>query len=123
MNKVYSLLIILGVFLPACTNRIKLDSKTAAVYSFMSSQEQPIPVALNYAIIYKVDDRYIGFDEDPIILSAGTHKLSLKIGKCLAPILTIACDFQPKQIKQIEFQFDGGKKYRLTGDGRVFEYL
>ena len=72
-------------------------------------------------MIYKVDDRHVPYDEDPVYLKAGVHRIGIKKGRCLAPVLIIACDFQQSSYATISFDFVGGKRYRLTESGEIVE--
>ena len=113
--------IIMMAGLIGCASGPKLDEDTAALYSYLSSEEVPIPVVISYSVIYKVDGRFVPYDENPVLLKAGMRNIGIKRGNCLAPIVTIACDFQPKTFEKIKYKFEGGKSYRLTTDGQIIE--
>jgi hypothetical protein len=119
IKKPLLMLVVLLVF--GCASKLKIDDETAVLYSSIASNEKPIPVLLNYSVVYKVDERYVPYDEDPVFIKAGIHKVSVKVGSCIAPVVTIACDFQPKEYKTIEYEFIGGKQYKLSKSGEVIE--
>jgi len=87
----------------------------------MESDEVPIPIIWKYAVVHSVDGRRVAFNEEPEHIIPGSHAIEMKLGKCLAPVLTIACDLQPSTTANKDFQFVGGKKYQLTLSGEIVE--
>ena len=119
MRKLLILMIILFSF--GCASKRIINDDEAVLYSSMASNEKPIPVLLKYSVVYKIDERYVPYDEDPVFMKAGIHNVSIKVGNCIAPVVTIACDFQPKEYKTFQYEFLGGKRYKLSMSGEVIE--
>jgi hypothetical protein len=113
----FSILILNG-----CTTLKLAQGNVAALYSTVNAKGSLVPVTYNYAIVQKIDGRYVPFDENPIFITQGTHMIEIRYGSCFSPVMVIACEFQPSVIKTMEKQFIGGHKYRLQAyNGDIVE--
>ncbi len=102
-----------------CTSLKLMQGNQAAIYDYAEGHGGFIPVHYNYAMIHRVDGKLVGLHENPIFVEAGKRKLTLVKGSCVAPIMIVACDFQRKSYSEIEYEFEGGKKYMLTKAGEI----
>lgn len=114
-------LLLLSLFISGCTALHMKKNDVAALYSKIEADGRPIPIVYQYAVIYKIDDRYVSFDEDPVFIKEGWHTVTLKKGGCVTPMLIIFCDFQPSELETIEHEFISGKKYVLNRNGGIDE--
>lgn len=96
-----------------------MQGKHAAIYDYAEGHGGFIPIHYTYAMIHRVDGKLVGLHEHPIFVNAGKRKLTLVKGSCIAPVMIIACDFQHKSYSELEYEFEGGKKYMITKDGAI----
>ena len=72
--------VLLAALLCGCATRPKLAPDTALICSHVESYEEPVAIVYRYAVVYKVDGRYVPYDEDPVYLKAGVHRIGIKKG-------------------------------------------
>jgi len=110
------LLLILGsiIFLGGCTTMPQVKGDQAALYSILNAEGFIVPITYEYSIVRKVDGVKVKFDQNPVFLPKGKHQIEIEHGRCFAPVLVIMCEFLPSEIKTVEYEFVGGKKYSLA---------
>ena len=109
------LLVLASIFLlGGCTTMPQVKGDQAALYSILNAEGFLVPINYQYSIVRKVDGKTISYDQNPVFLSSGKHQIEIEHGSCFAPVLVIMCEFQPSEIKTIEYNFVGGKEYTLT---------
>jgi len=119
LKTVLPLLLSSILLLTGCTTLRLADKNEAALYSLVSAESALAPITYEYSIIKSVDGVKVAFDENPVFLSAGTHTVEIRYGRCVAPALIILCEFQPSKTKTVEFNFIGGNLYTLTLNGEI----
>ncbi|MCG8426310.1 MAG: hypothetical protein MI754_03000 [Chromatiales bacterium] len=111
--------LVIGLIASGCATVKLMNGETAALYNTIEADGRFISVTYEYAVAYKIDEKLVGLNENPVFVKAGKRKVHIKKGRCIAPVMIIACDFQPKVLSIIEYEFQGGTKYRLTKEGNI----
>ncbi len=117
MKRKTLLLAMLISLLSGCSSKKLLEADVAALYSDVQAEGFLVPITYDYAIVDKVDGRRVPYDENPVMLTQGMHRIEIRHGHCFAPVLIILCEFQPSTTKVIEQYFAGGRDYRVTVSG------